>query len=78
MISIDVSYAYANYATYDGTFLRYLFIEAINRNFCSDWRVSDWSNYGQRDAANALKRFLIGQLVKFFLLIDASNASKHL
>ena len=34
--------------------------------------------YGQRDAANALKRFLIGQFVKFFLLIDPSNALKHL
>jgi len=29
-------------------------------------------------AANALKHFLIGQLVKFFLLINQSNASKHL
>jgi len=28
-------------------------------------------------AANALKRFLIGQFVKFFLLIGPSNASKH-
>jgi len=34
--------------------------------------------YGQRDAANALKRFLIGQFVKFFLLIGPSNTSKHL
>jgi len=32
--------------------------------------------YGQRDAANALKRFLIGQFIKFFLLIGPSNASK--
>ena len=29
--------------------------------------------YGQRDVAKALKRFLIDQFVKFFLLI----ASKH-
>ena len=34
--------------------------------------------YGQCDAANALKRFLIGQFVKFFLLIGPLNASKHL
>jgi len=34
--------------------------------------------YGQCDAANALKRFLIGQFVKFFLLIGPSNVSKHL
>jgi len=33
--------------------------------------------YGQRDAANALKRFLIGQFVKFFRLIGPSNASDH-
>ena len=32
----------------------------------------------QRDAANALKRFLTGQFVKFFLLISPSNASKRL
>ena len=32
----------------------------------------------QRDAANALKRFLTGQFVKFFLLISPSNASKCL
>ena len=29
--------------------------------------------YGQRVAVNALKRSLIGQFVKFFLLIDPSN-----
>jgi len=34
--------------------------------------------YDQRDAAKALKHFLIGQFVKFFLLIGSSNASKHL
>jgi len=34
--------------------------------------------YGQRDAANALKRFLTGQFVKFFFLIGPSNALKHL
>jgi len=32
--------------------------------------------YGQRDAA--LKHFLTGQFVNFFLLIGPSNASKHL
>jgi len=32
----------------------------------------------QRDAANALKRFLTGQFVKFSLLIGPSNASKYL
>jgi len=31
-----------------------------------------------RDAANALKRFLTGQFIKFFLLIGPSNISKHL
>ena len=30
--------------------------------------------YDQRDAANALKRFLIGQFVKFFLLLDSFKA----
>ena len=35
------------------------------------------SGYDQRDAVNVLKRFLIGQFVKFFFL-DPSNASKHL
>jgi len=34
--------------------------------------------YSQRDTANALKRFLIDQFIKFFLLIGSSNASKHL
>ena len=34
--------------------------------------------YNQRDATNALKHFLIGQFVKFFLLIGPSNVSKHL
>ena len=34
--------------------------------------------YNQRDAINALKCFLIGLFVKFFLLIDPSNASKYL
>jgi len=34
--------------------------------------------YDQRDAANALKHFLTGQFVNFFLLIGPSNASKHL
>ena len=33
---------------------------------------------GQHDVANALKRFLIGQFIKFFLLIGPSNVSKHL
>ena len=27
----------------------------------------------QRDVANAFKRFLIGQFIKFFLLIDSSS-----
>ena len=31
---------------------------------------------GQRDAANALKRFLTGQFVKFFLLIGPSFSFK--
>jgi len=30
------------------------------------------------DQCDALKRFLTGQFVKFFFLIDPSNASKHL
>jgi len=34
--------------------------------------------FDQRAATNASKRFLIGQFVKFFLLIGPSNASKHL
>jgi len=34
--------------------------------------------YGQRDAINTLKQFLIGQFVKFFFLIGQPNASKHL
>jgi len=34
--------------------------------------------YGQCDAANTLKCFLIGHFVKFFLLIGQSNTSKHL
>jgi len=34
--------------------------------------------YGQYDITNALKHFLINQFVKFFFLIDPSNASKHL
>ena len=34
--------------------------------------------YGQRDFANILKRFLIDQFVEFFLLIGPSNASKYL
>jgi len=34
-----------------------------------------FQEYGQRDTANA---FLIGQFVKFFLLIGPSNALKHL
>jgi len=36
------------------------------------------TGYDQRDVANALKRFLIGQFVNFFLLIGPSNALKHL
>ena len=32
----------------------------------------------QCDATNTLKRFLIGQFAKFFLLNDPLNASKHL
>jgi len=34
--------------------------------------------YDPLDAKNALKYSLIGQLVKFFLLINQSNTSKHL
>jgi len=35
----------------------------------------EYLEYDQRDVANVLKRFLIGQFVKFFLLI---GPSKHL
>jgi len=34
--------------------------------------------YGLFDATNILKHSLIGQLIKFFLLIDQSNGLKHL
>jgi len=34
--------------------------------------------YKRRDVTNALKHFLIGQFVKFFLLIGPSNTSNHL
>jgi len=34
--------------------------------------------YDPFDATNVLKYSLIGQLVKFFLLIGQSNTSKHL
>jgi len=55
----------------------------LNSNFATrllyeqiKWRTD--LGYDQRDAANALKYFLINQFVKFFLLIGQSNASKHL
>jgi len=38
------------------------------------WRI--YVGYGQRDVTNALKHFLIGQFVKFFLLIGQSNVTK--
>ena len=40
--------------------------------------LSAYIGYGQRDVANALKRFLTSQFVKFFFLIGPLNASKHL
>ena len=33
-----------------------------------EFRICSVRGYDQRDATNALKRFLIGQFVKFFLL----------
>jgi len=51
----------------------YIIIDAL---FC--FKRLSHIGYDPLDATNALKYSLIGQLVKFFLLIDQSHTSKHL
>jgi len=41
-------------------------------------KLTSQLDVGQGYTINALKHFLIGQFVKFFVLIGQSNASKHL
>jgi len=47
--------------------------------FVIKWKALNINKgYGQHDATNALKQFLIDKFVKFFFLIGQPNASKHL
>jgi len=57
----------------------YNLVETENKTkkeFCTITGCS--RDYDLLDATNASKHFLIGQFVKFFLLIDQSNVLKYL